>query len=104
MIQIQFQALSNYEKRETDEKEITDLFEDLQATYATLFQDEEVVIDVTVDQNPHTLHKKITVSGYIPKHGKIFAEAEATTFSQAVSKLKSDLQRYSREKTQQLTN
>jgi len=103
MIKIQFQALSNYEKKETDEQEIADLFENLQETYSTLFQDEEVVIDVKVDQNPHTLHKKITVSGFIPKHGKVFAQAQATTFSQAVSKLKSDLQRYSREKTQQLT-
>lgn len=100
MITIQFQALSNYEKKETDEKKITKLFENLQSTYPTLYRDEEVVIDVKVDQDPHTLYKKITVVGFIPKYGKIFVDAQATTFSQAISKIKADLHRFSREKNQ----
>jgi len=100
MIKIKFQALSNYEKKETDEKMVTQLFDDLQSQYPTLFEEQEVVIDVIVDQNPHTLFKKVTVVGYIPKYGKLFAEAETKTFAQAISKIKSDLQRYGRQEIQ----
>lgn len=99
MITIQFQALSNYEKEAADEQAVTELFRDIQKTYSRLFENEEVVIDVFVDQNPHTLYKKITVVGYIPKHGKFVSEAEEKTFLQAISGIKQDVERFCRQQT-----
>lgn len=97
MITIQFQSLSNYEKEAADEQAVTQFFDTLQKTYPRLFENEEVVIDVSVDQNPHTLHKKLTVVGFIPKHGKVVSEAEEKTFLQALSGIKSDIERFCRQ-------
>jgi hypothetical protein len=99
MIKIKFQALSNYKKRKTDKEAVVKLLEELQSTYPALYKDEEVVFDVKVDQDPHTLYKIVTFNAFIPDHGKIFAEAKATTFLQALSKIKTDLYRHSRKET-----
>lgn len=97
MITIQFQALSNYQKKDSDQREITQLFKEVQETFPTLFEEEDVVVDVRVDQDPNTLFKEVTVVSVIPKHSKLVAESTAKTFSQAVSNIKTDVYRYCRQ-------
>lgn len=97
MITIQFQALSNYQKKDADEQAVIDLFNDVQDTFPTLFEGEDVIVDVRVDQDPNTLFKTITVVSVIPKHEKLVAESTEKTFSQALSSIKSDVYRYCRQ-------
>lgn len=101
MIKIQLQALSNYEKKVSDEVRLFKVFEKFQKKYPRLFEAEEVVFDVRIDQNPHTFHKKLTVTSYVPKYGKVVAEAEERTLSQVISKIKMDLDRHFRKLLEQ---
>lgn len=89
MITVQFQELDKYQQVETDKKQVHELAKELTNKYPRLFKKEEVVLDVTVNENPHTLNKQLKFVCFIPNHGKIVADAQEKTFSQAMSEIKS---------------
>ncbi len=96
MIKLQFQALENYQKTESDQQKAIGLMEDLQQKFPRLFEKEEVVMDMKVNQQSSG-DKKVVLIGYIPKHGKIITQTKQRTFNQALSALKADLERTCRD-------